>query len=57
MIGKFEPMFERTASNTAMQVAICRNFLLLAGDGQQVGAETYVEIVLCKARYRDRDAV
>jgi len=57
MVGKLETVFERTAGNAAMQVAIGGCLLLLTGHGQQVGLERDVEIILCKARDRDRDPV
>ncbi len=46
MVGKLEPMLERPAGNAAMQIAVLGCLLLLAGDGQQIGLEGDVEIVL-----------
>ncbi|GEO86756.1 hypothetical protein GCM10007920_05910 [Ciceribacter naphthalenivorans] len=57
MVSEFEAVFERTTGNAAMQVTICGRFLLLAGDGQQIGLVTDVEIVLGESRNRDRDTV
>jgi hypothetical protein len=57
MVGKLEPVFERTAGNATMQVAIGRYLPVLAGDNQQIGLEGDVEVVLGKTRHRDRDPV
>ena len=57
MIGKLEPMFERTARNAAMQVALGGRLLLLAADRQKVGVEGDLEIILSKASRCNRNPV
>ncbi len=49
MIGKLEPMFERTARKAAMQVALGGRLLIFAGDSQKVGVEGDLEIILGKS--------
>ena len=57
MVGKFEAVLERAAGNAAMQIAVIGGLLLFAGDGQKIGLEGNVEIVLGKTCDRDRDAI
>ena len=46
MVSELEPVFERTAGNAAMEVAIGGYLLFLPRDGQQVGLDGDIEVVL-----------
>lgn len=52
VICKFEPVFEWTPSDPAMEVTNGRYLLFLAGYSQQVGLEGDIEIVLGEAGNR-----